>query len=229
MLDPKPAWSLTPGSCSSRVMPKLKKGVLIVFEGIDGAGKSTQARLLFDRIEQSGYPVVLSKEPTGGTWGQKLQRIIKEGRDTIAPQQELEWFIKDRQEHVATIILPALEKKKVVVLDRYYFSTMAYQGALGLDPEDIEQRNLRFAPQPDLLFLVDISPQEGLGRIAKARKGGVDFFEREHYLERVCKGFSQLERPFLYRLAGSKTVKTLASEAWDAARKLLKNQELTSS
>ena len=207
-------------------MPRLKKGVLIVFEGIDGAGKSTQAKLLYNRLDRSGYAVVFSKEPTSGSWGKKLQSIIREGRGAIAPEQELEWFIKDRQEHVATTILPALRSAKIVVLDRYYFSTMAYQGALGLDPEEIEEKNKGFAPEPNLLFLVNISPQEGLKRIAVSREGGTDFFERKQYLERVRDGFLRIDRPFLHRLSGERPVEALASETWDITCKHLESQEL---
>ena len=207
-------------------MPKLKEGVLIVFEGIDGAGKSTQAKLLCKRLNQAGYETVFSKEPTNGTWGKKIQTVIKEGRRAVTAEQELEWFIKDRQEHVTGTILPALKARKIVVLDRYYFSTIAYQGALGLDPQEIEQRNKGFAPPPDLLFLVDISPQEGLRRIAKAREGGADFFEREHYLERVCQGFAQLGGPFLHRLSGDKSVAVLADEAWNITSNALKKKEI---
>lgn len=205
-------------------MPELKKGALIVFEGIDGAGKSTQARLLHQRLERACYETVFSKEPTSGTWGKKIQVILKEGRGAVTPEQELEWFIKDRQEHVAETILPALNSRKIVVLDRYYFSTMAYQGALGFDPQKIEQANRAFAPQPDLLFLVEISPLEGLRRISKSREGGVDFFEREDYLKKVCQGFSSLDGPFLHRLSGEAGVEALAEETWAATCKLLEEK-----
>ncbi len=207
-------------------MPKLKEGVLIVFEGIDGAGKSTQAKRLRQRLVEAGYETVFSKEPTNGTWGKKIQGVIKEGRDALTPEQELEWFIKDRKEHVIGTILPALEARKIVVLDRYYFSTIAYQGALGLDPKEIEQKNKAFAPPPDLLFLVDISPQEGLRRIAKAREGGADFFERENYLEKVYQGFAHLNGPFLHRLSGGMSVEALSDETWNIARNYLKNKEV---
>ena len=207
-------------------MPRLKKGVLIVFEGIDGAGKSTQAKMLYSRLDRSGYEVVFSREPTDGAWGKKLRTMINEGRDTLTPEQELEWFIKDRQEHVSAIVLPALQEGKIVVLDRYYFSTIAYQGALGLDPQEIEQKNTSFAPQPDLLFLVEISPQEGLKRIARAREEGADSFEREQYLEKVCEGFLRLDKPFLHRISGVKPVEALAGETWNITCNYLESQKL---
>ncbi len=113
-------------------MHRLKKGVLIVFEGVDGAGKSTQARLLYERLTKAQFEAELSKEPTEGTWGKKLRKLIEEGRGDVGPQEELEWFIKDRFQHVKEIIKPGLEKNKIIILDRYYFSTIAYQEPLVL-------------------------------------------------------------------------------------------------
>ena len=90
-------------------MHRLKKGVLIVFEGVDGAGKSTQARLLYERLSKAQFEAELSKEPTEGTWGKKLRKLIEEGRGDVGPQKELEWFIKDRFQHVEEIIKPGLK------------------------------------------------------------------------------------------------------------------------
>ncbi len=130
----------------------LKKGVLIAFEGVDGAGKSTQARLLYERLTKAQFEADLSKEPTEGTWGKKLRKLIEEGRGDVGPQEELEWFIKDRFQHVKEIINPGLLNNKIIILDRYYFSTIAYQGALGVDPREIEKKNGEFAPEPTCFF-----------------------------------------------------------------------------
>lgn len=197
-------------------MPKvcLRKGVLIVFEGLDGAGKSTQAKKLFQRLREAGFETVFSKEPTDSLWGRKIQRVIREGRRNVAADEETEWFIRDRQEHVASVIQPSLHQRKIVVLDRYYFSTIAYQGALGVDPEEIERRNVGFAPLPDLLFMIDISPPLGLQRIAEGRRKGADFFEREHYLTKVSEIFSRLNKPFLHRLRGEEPVGRVENQIW---------------
>ncbi|MCX8012323.1 MAG: dTMP kinase, partial [Desulfobacterota bacterium] len=125
---------------------RLNKGVLIVFEGIDGGGKTTQARLLYGKLKQANFPVEISKEPTEGKWGKKLKELIKQGKNRIMPQDELEMFIRDRHQHIKKVVNPALKNKKIVILDRYYFSNMAYQGALDIAPQLIEKRNREFAP-----------------------------------------------------------------------------------
>jgi len=207
-------------------MVKLKKGILIVFEGVDGAGKSTQARLLFERLKKAKFNVIFSKEPTEGEWGQKLKKGIKGGREAITPEEELEWFLRDRQQHVEKIIMPGLCEKKIVVLDRYYFSTIAYQGALGLNLEEIERKNAAFAPQPDILFLIEIAPDVGLRRIAKSRESGADFFEKEAYLSKVNEVFTAVSRPFLHRLRGDEAVHELENQVWDTTITFIKEKGL---
>ena len=107
-------------------------GLFIVLEGIDGTGKSTQTQRLATYFSALGWEVVLSREPTDGPWGKKLRESATTGR--LEPEQELEYFLLDRKEHVENLILPSLKDDKVVILDRYYFSTMAYQGCRGFDP-----------------------------------------------------------------------------------------------
>lgn len=208
----------------ARIM--LRKGVLIVFEGVDGAGKSTQAQLLQERLAQAGFDVLRSKEPTDSEWGQKLRELIRHGRGSVTPREELGWFLEDRQHHVAHTIKPALESKKIVILDRYYFSTMAYQGCLGLNPQEIERENQRFAPQPDLLFLIEIPPQIGLYRIALHRADKADSFEREEYLREVGRVFAQLDKPFLHRLSGDEPIERLGDQVWDITARYLRRHGL---
>src|SRR4030042_5497767 len=106
----------------------LKKGLLIVFEGIDGAGKSTQARLLLRKVRAIGCEAISFREPTRGKWGRAIKRMAKTA-GSLTPEEELDLFIKDRKENVRNNIKPALSGRKVVILDRYYYSTIAYQGA----------------------------------------------------------------------------------------------------
>jgi dTMP kinase len=207
-------------------MHRLKKGVLIVFEGIDGAGKSTQARLLYERLTKAQFNAELSKEPTEGRWGKKLRKLIEEGRGEVSPQEELELFIKDRFQHVEEIINPGLENNKIIILDRYYFSTIAYQGALGVDPREIEKKNSEFAPAPNLLFLIEIPPAAGIRRIKESRGKETDSFERESYLLRVGQIFQSLDRPFLYRLSGEESVQKLSDQTWGKTMAYLKDHNL---
>ena len=166
---------------------RLKKGILIVLEGIDGAGKSTQARRLLRKLRALGYKAVSFREPTRGKWGRVIKRMAKTA-GSLTPEEEVELFVKDRRENVRKNIKPALSGKKVAILDRYYFSTIAYQGAKGIDPAYIRRLNERFAVKPDLVFILDIEAGRGLGRIQNRKRKDL-LFERERYLARVRKIF----------------------------------------
>ena len=161
----------------------MERGFLVVIEGIDGAGKSTQAEILMSRLRERGVDVVYFREPSGSRWGREIKRKARDP-DSITPAEELELFQKDRKENVEKNLKPALEKNQVVVLDRYYFSTIAYQGAKGIDEEQIKSMNEEFAVEPDLVFILDIDPREGLDRIKNRRKKD-RLFERADYLARV--------------------------------------------
>ena len=178
---------------------RLRQGFFVVFEGLDGAGKTTQVRLLSAHLRQEGYDVVGLKEPTDGPWGQQIRQLAQQGRQRVASTTELTWFIEDRRQDVEQNIRPALARGQIVILDRYYFSNIAYQGVLGVaDPEDIRRRNEVFAPPPDLLFLLEISAAQGLQRVRQDRDP--DDFERLDYLEQVAVLFAGMQFPSLRRL-----------------------------
>ncbi|MGB1260272.1 MAG: dTMP kinase, partial [Akkermansiaceae bacterium] len=139
------------------------RGKLIVIEGIDGTGKSTQAQLLADALRRAGHEVVQSFEPTNGPWGKKLRESATTGR--LSSKEELEYFLKDRAQHVHELISPTVARGGIVILDRYYFSSMAYQGARGIDPQMIREENEKFAPQPDYLLILDLPVDDALERI----------------------------------------------------------------
>ena len=172
----------------------MSQGLFIVFEGIDGTGKSTQSKRLAEWYRSRGREVVLSREPTDGPWGKKLRESATTGR--LSAEEELECFLNDRREHVEMSIKPALAEGKVVILDRYYFSTMAYQGARGFDPAEIRRRNEAFAPQPDLLLILDLSVESAHGRIG-ARGDTANEFEQRDTLTRCREIFLSLrDEPF---------------------------------
>lgn len=174
-------------------------GLFIVLEGIDGTGKSTQAQLLADWFRAQGREVVASREPTDGPWGRQIRATAATGR--LAPEEELELFLKDRREHVEQLITPALADGKVVILDRYYFSTMAYQGLRGFDPVEIRARNEAFAPQPDLLLILDLDVDRALERIG-ARGDTANEFEKRDALARCREIFLSLkDEPFVHVVA----------------------------
>jgi len=164
-------------------------GVLIAIEGIDGAGKTTLARKLEKWLESRGYSVEVIKEPGNSVWGQK----IRESYDRVLDaREELELFLKDREENVRRKILPALKKGTIVIMDRYYYSTMAYQGARGIDVEEIRRRNEEIAPKPDAVLLLDCEPELCFERIR--RRGKTNRFERLEYLRRVREKFLEIAK-----------------------------------
>ncbi len=202
---------------TGRISKQMKKGVFIIFEGLDGAGKTTQAKLLVDNLQKRGRKAVYLKEPTDGRWGRKIRDIASRGRDGVTPRQELEFFLRDREEDVKNNILPALVAGKTVIMDRYIHSNMAYQGALDFDVEMIRKENLRF-PQPDVVFFLDVAPDVGLGRITNSRKGGANVgYEKLDYLEKVYEIFRQKEFSKMIRINGERKEEEIQMEIVDKA------------
>jgi dTMP kinase len=172
-------------------------------EGVDGSGKSTLIRALAEEVRANGRVVCASREPTGGVWGKKIRETARTGRLSI--EEELEFFVRDRREHVTVLIEPALQRGEVVLLDRYYFSTAAYQGARGADPEAVLAQNEKFAPRPNLVLLLDCDPRSTLQRIT-GRGDVPDAFEKLENLQRVREIFLSLKRPYIHVLDASESV-----------------------
>lgn len=191
-------------------------GKLIVFEGIDGSGKSLQLERTADWITRRGYNSVSLREPTDGLQGKILRESALNGR--LSPEEERDLFVKDRRWNVEENIRPALSKGKVVLLDRYYFSSIAYQGARGLDPEDIRRRNEAIAPKPDLVLLFDLDPEIAIGRIEKQRGDALNLFEKLDYLKKVREIFLSLKDPFIVRIDAT----PLADAVWRKVEAALK-------
>lgn len=197
---------------------RLPQGLLLAFEGIDGSGKSTQARRFVEWARAQGYEVVSSREPTDGPWG----RRIREARFTarLSPEDELAAFLNDRKEHVETLIKPALARGAIVVVDRYYYSTVAYQGARGLDPQALLAQNRAFAPIPDLVVLVDLDPKAALERI-HARGQGQDLFENLGALTRVRELFLSLVDGHVAVIDGARDPDSVFADVRGRIQKLL--------
>jgi len=192
------------------------QGCFIVLEGIDGTGKSTQARRLAEWFENQGREVVLGREPTDGPWGRKLRESAASGR--LSPADELEYFLHDRRQHVEEKIRPALAAGKVVILDRYYFSTMAYQGARGFDPAEIRRMNEAFAPVPDLLLILDLDVDSALGRIGH-RGDSANEFEQHEALQRCRDIFLTLRyEPFVKVIDSTGTLDEVTARIMQAVR-----------
>ena len=195
-----------------------KRGSLIVLEGIDGSGKSTQARLLVRRLAARGIRTVLFREPTRGKWGRLIREKARQA-DSLTPEEELDLFVRDRRENVFRNVEPALAAGKTVVLDRYYFSTIAYQGAKGIDPGRIQRLNERFAVRPDLVFIIDIDAESGLARIG-SRGRRDELFEREEYLDRVRAIFNGFKGRKFVPIDGGKDIRDISDEILERVLKL---------
>lgn len=205
---------------------RLTRGVLVALEGIDGAGKSTQARHLAAMLAEQGYAVQLLREPSDSPWGRRLRESLQAGRRLLSPSQELDLFTQDRRYHVAAQIQPALAACQVVLTDRYYFSSIAYQGALGIDPERIRRQNEAFAPVPDAVFVLLISPEQALARIRASRRGGNDPFEQEAYLRRVDAIFRTLQGPHVYPVVADSPLEMVTSTLQRTLQELLTANEI---
>jgi len=174
--------------------PKKYNGFLFVIEGIDGSGKTCACKELEKRLQSIGYDVVHLREPTTESqWGKEIRTRSPAGE--LSPDEELDLYTKDREWHIANRILPALEKGKVVLMDRYFFASGAYQSTvlnlhwseiLRINREDIS------APEPDIVFILDVPAEIGLER-ATERTGKANLqFERIERLVKVRKNYLEM-------------------------------------
>lgn len=197
----------------------------IVFEGADGVGKSTHVGLLATKLLSLGRKVTLLHEPTNGPWGQRIRTAARTG-NRPDPLTELQWFTEDRKEDVAQNILPALEEGHVVILDRYFYSTAAYQGTDAVSRERILAANRAFAPEPDLCIFLRLEPVAARDRIAS--RGIADAFEAFSYQQQVAAAFDWLAEGLIrdntcpvLRLDTSGPVAEVAQTVWETVLPLV--------
>ena len=185
--------------------------MLINLEGIDGCGKSTQSQLLMDEFEKNDEKTILLKEPTNGKYGRKLWEMLR-GKIEATTEEILELFVMDRKEHVDQKINPALNEGKIVLMDRYYYSTMAYQAAAGIDVKRIRKDN-EFAPKPDIVLIFDLPADLAMKRVRG--HSVADVFEKEEHLEKVRKAYLNLEDDPLVRIIdATRTPEEIFDEVW---------------
>ena len=186
-------------------------GVLVNLEGIDGCGKSTQSKLLLEKLEGEGEKVIILKEPTKRPHGQKLWDVLH-GKRKATNEEILELFVLDRIQHVEEKIQPALDDGAVILMDRYYYSSMAYQVAGGIDVEEIREKHA-FAPKPDIVLIFDLPVSIALERV----KGhsDADEFEKEEHLEKVREAYLDLENDPLVRIVdATRTPEGIFGDVW---------------
>ncbi len=170
----------------------MKKGAFIVFEGIDGSGKTTQAKLLQEELKRNGFEALLTKEPTDGPIGQIIRKGLR-GELNFSMKTIQLLFTADRSYHLETTILPALREGKVVISDRYFYSTIAY-GMLELEKEWLKKINSGFL-EPDMVFLIDIDPETSLERLSTSRKTKEKFEDLEK-LRKVRENYLEISREY---------------------------------
>ena len=206
--------------------PPAPHGLFIAFEGGEGSGKTTQARLIAIWLREIGYDVVTTHEPGATKVGMRLRALLLDTAHTgMSPHAEALMYAADRAEHVASVIQPALDRGAVVISDRYVDSSLAYQGnGRGLSNSDIAQLNswATGGRMPDLTILLDMPPEAGLGRRARS----ADRLEAEppEFHRRVRAGFLALARedpPRYLVLDATRSVAEISSEIKDRIRQIL--------
>ncbi len=189
--------------------------MFIVFEGLDGSGSTTQARLLWERLEKNQRAAHLTKEPTDEGHIGKLIREVLQHKWEMSPEGLQLMFSADRAEHLKTMIEPALKNGEIVISDRYIFSTIAY-GSLAVDDIDwLKGLNSHFR-QADLTFLLKLDPEECLKRIA-GRGSEFELFEKDEKLRKIWKQYAKLakENDNVIVIDASKSIEEIHEQVWE--------------
>jgi len=158
----------------------MRRGTLIVIEGLDGSGKTTHAYLLKNNLQKIGYNSEYTREPSSGKIGRFIQNIILYEENMPQPTVEALLFAADRIDHVKNFVEPRLHDGKIVISDRYVYSSLAYQGARGINLEWLRRIN-EFAPKPDIGFYIDVPPEVALSR----KRGVKSIFEKLEFQIKV--------------------------------------------
>lgn len=206
----------------------MTKGVFITFEGIDGSGKSSQARLLADALHTQGIETQLTREPGGSQGAEEIRRLLVEGDpDRWSAETEILLFTAARRDHLEKTIRPALAAGKTLISDRFADSTRVYQGAARAALRDVVDslHDQMIGLEPDLTFIIDMEPKAALTR-GLARKSGEDRFEELGlgFQEKLRAGFLALAQDYPDRchlINGARDIDIIAAEILEIARKVL--------
>jgi len=185
-----------------------KKGVFICIEGLDGCGKTTQAKRLARALRRKGYDAVYTAEPSKGKIGEFIKRYCLHGGKRISNVTEALLFAADRFEHVENEVIPALNEGRLVVSDRYVYSSLAYQGAAGLELEWIRSIN-EHAIKPSLAIFIDVEPTVVVGRL-KPRKSVMENLETQRKVREVYMGFAESRE--LLKIDGERPEEEVAAD-----------------
>jgi len=204
----------------------VKLGHFISFEGIDGSGKSTQAKVLTKTLEDLGHNVVLTREPGGSIGAEEIRRLVLQGDpDRWSAESEILLFTAARRDHLEKTILPALDAGKIVICDRFADSTRMYQGLSRGDLRTLvdELHSLMIPRDPDLTVLIDLDPKLGLSR-AKSRNTVEERFEDFgiSLQEKMRAGFLNLAEKFAERfrvIDGQRDIDVVAADVLSVVQK----------
>jgi len=197
------------------------KGFFICVEGLDGCGKTTQTKLLVRKLRKMGWDAVYTAEPSRGKIGQFIKKYCLHGEKRTFPIVEALLFVADRFEHVEREVIPALNEGKIVVSDRYVYSSLAYQGATGLDLKWIEMIN-EHAIRPDLAIFVDVEPEAVIKRL-KPKKSVMENLETQRKVREVYVKF--VEKGELVRIDGNKSTKEVADDVLKVVLRFLEKRD----
>lgn len=193
------------------------RGFFICVEGLDGCGKTTQTKLLVKMLRRRGCDAFYTAEPSRGKIGRFIKRHCLHGEKRVSSVIEALLFAADRFEHVEDVIVPAIRKGKIVVSDRYVYSSLAYQGAAGLDLEWIETVN-KHAMRPDLAIFVDVEPEVVVKRL-KRRKSVMENLQTQRKVQKVYTKF--VEKGELAKINGNRSVGEVADDILRAVLEVL--------
>ncbi|MCG6167131.1 dTMP kinase [Leptospira sanjuanensis] len=201
---------------------KIEKPVFVVFEGIDGSGKSTLCKSLTEKLVERGIPSVGFTEPTNLETGKFLRKFLR-GEIELGREEQIEAFLNDREESLKQNILPSLQSGKNVLLDRYMYSTAAYQSGDDLSPEAILTKNLnRNFRTPDLLFYLDLNPATALERLSR-RKEDKERFETLAQLKKIHAAYERILPKEAIRIDGERGPDEIAQECLSILLKRIEN------
>jgi len=208
-------------------LDKSKYGRLITFEGIEGCGKSTLAKELYEYLKSKNYKVIFTREPGGGKLGEKIREILLSNEFEIPDYSELFLFLASRYEHTKNVIIPKLKEGYIVISDRYMDSTIAYQGyGRKIDLKLLEKLNeiATLGIKPDLTFLIDLPEEISFNRLKDKILDRIESEEIEFY-KRVRFGYIEIARNEPLRfiiLDGTMELQALKQKVFEITENLIR-------
>jgi dTMP kinase len=194
--------------------------MFIVLEGIDYSGKSTQAKMLYERLSKES-DVVATFEPTDGSIGKMIRLVLRHELklDNMSLQA---LFVADRAEHIKSLIEPMEKEKKIIVCDRYFFSTFAYGAASNLDVEWLKAMNSKF-PVPDITFFIKVDPAEAIKRM-ESKVAKADLFEKKEILEKVSLEYESFAKEYknYFVIDGNKSIGEISDAIYTKVKEFLR-------